>query len=242
MRRVERVRARVSFADLQRMPDDGNRYELHDGELCVVPSPLPIHQIVAQRLFLALNEFARDDGGAVFMAPFDIVLSDYDVAQPDLIYFGPEAARRIDIREHIPFAPDIAIEVLSPTTARLDRGRKCDLFARYGIAEYWIVDPDARLAEVRILDAGRYSEPLIIRSGRYESRTRTGLSWTSNRCLWDSNRPDVTSPQTASGQSGPAPRPIDRAARSPRIARAAQCLLARTCTSSRSRSSRPHRA
>ena len=135
MRRVGRVRVRVSFADLQRMPDDGNRYELYDGELRVVPSPLPIHQLIAQRLFLALSEFTRNHGGAIFMAPFDIVLSDYNVVQPDLIYFGPASAGCINLYEHVRFPPDLAVEVISPSTAQVDHGAKRDLLARYGVPE-----------------------------------------------------------------------------------------------------------
>ena len=73
---MEAVKQPVSYADLQRMPDDGNRYELYDGELSVVPSPLPIHQIVSKRLFVALFQWTQDNGGEVFYAPFDIVFSE----------------------------------------------------------------------------------------------------------------------------------------------------------------------
>ena len=133
MRRMEAVKPPVSYADLQRMPDDGNRYELYDGELWVVPAPLPRYQRVAQRLFIALSELTARAGGEVFMAPFDIVLSEYNVVQPDVIYFGPESARRIRPDEHVRFPPDAAFEVLSPSTARNDRGRKRTLLARFRV-------------------------------------------------------------------------------------------------------------
>src|SRR5690242_1329253 len=100
MRRVEAVRPRISFADLQRMPDDGNRYELYDGELWVVPSPLPIHQIVAARLYAALMEHAREHGGVALFAPLDIVFSEYNVVQPDIVYFAPETVARLDPLEY----------------------------------------------------------------------------------------------------------------------------------------------
>src|SRR5829696_7489949 len=135
MRRVEGMKRRVSFADLQRMPDDGRRYELYDGELCVVPAPFPIHQLVVRRLLETLLAFSRTSGGQVFNAPFDIVLTDYDVVEPDLIYFGPEAASRIRPKEHVRFPPDLAIEVLSASTQRIDRGRKSDLLARHHVPE-----------------------------------------------------------------------------------------------------------
>jgi Uma2 family endonuclease len=176
MRRVDTVKPRVSYADLQRMPDDGRRYELYDGELCVVPSPLPIHEIVKRRLFERLLRYARRYGGEVFDAPFDIVLSEFDVVQPDLIYFGPESSRRIRLHEHVRFAPDLAIEVLSPSTAGIDRGRKRDLLARYRVPEYWIVDPDRRQVEQYLLRQHRYGEPVILLAPQtLESTAARGL-------------------------------------------------------------------
>ncbi|MGH9346058.1 MAG: Uma2 family endonuclease [Vicinamibacterales bacterium] len=185
MRRVEGVTRRVSFADLQRMPDDGNRYELFDGELRVVPSPVPIHQRLVRRLLEIVLEFTKHAGGEVFNAPFDIVLSDYDVVQPDIIYFSPATAARIRPREHVRFRPDLAIEVLSPSTARIDRGRKRELLARHGLPEYWLADYDARTLEVWLLaapetplvaGASRIESPRILESGTYTSSTQPGLA------------------------------------------------------------------
>ena len=176
MRDVETVKRRVGYADLQRIPEDGYRYELYDGELCVVPSPLPIHQIVAQRLFLALNDFAQDHGGQAFLAPFDVVLSEFNVIQPDVLYYGPESAARINLREHVRFAPELAIEVLSPSTARNDHGRKRDLAARYRIAEYWVVDTDVRRIEVSTLQVDGYERPMIADGDLLRSATIAGLA------------------------------------------------------------------
>src|SRR5688572_9831206 len=119
MRGVEATRRRVSFADLQRMPDDGNRYELYDGELRALQAPIPIHQRVAGRLFLLLTEYAKSAGGEAFYAPFNIVLTEYDVVEPDLMYFRPEKAARIKPLQYVRFPPDLAIEVLSPSTTRV---------------------------------------------------------------------------------------------------------------------------
>src|SRR5882672_6034105 len=169
MRPVEGVKRPVSYADLQRMPDDGNRYELYDGELWMVPSPLPIHQAIVGRLYLALSATAKTHGGAVYLAPLDIVLSEYNVFQTDLIFFGPESARRIRPREHVRFPPDAAFEVLSPSTARNDRGRKRRLLAQYRVPEYWVIDPKERSIEIsRLTDIG-YGDPLVIASGRSTS-------------------------------------------------------------------------
>jgi Uma2 family endonuclease len=176
MRRVEAMKRRVSFADLQRMPDDGKHYELYDGELHVVPAPMPVHQRVARRLFEALLEFSRHAGGEVFFAPFDVVLTEYDVVEPDLIYFGPGKARRVKDWEYVRFAPDLAVEVLSPSTARIDRGRKRDLLARHAVREYWIADPTTRSLEVSILAEDAYGLPRRVEAGRYESASLPGLA------------------------------------------------------------------
>ena len=166
MRRMEAVKPPVSYADLQRMPDDGNRYELYDGELWVVPAPLLRHQIVAQRLFVALHEAVKRSGGAAFIAPLDIVFSEYNVVQPDVIYFGPESAQRLRADELVRFPPDAAFEVLSPSTARNDRGRKRDLMARYRVPEYWIIDPKAHVVEIFRSSEHGYGDPEVVESGR----------------------------------------------------------------------------
>src|SRR5437870_9045693 len=175
MRRVDAVKRPVSFADLQRMPDDEKRYELYDGELRVVPSPMPRHQRVAQRLFIELYELAARSGGEVFMAPFDIVLSEYNVVQPDVIYFAPESARRIRPDEHVRFPPDTAFEVLSPSTARNDRGQERDLMARYRVPEDWEIDPKERSIEIsRLSDIG-YGTQLVISGGPSTSSIISGF-------------------------------------------------------------------
>ncbi len=175
MRHVDAVTPPVSYADLQRMPDDGNRYELYDGELWVVPAPLPIHQIVAGRLYVALVEHARRHGGAVFIAPLDIVFSDYNVVQPDVIYFGPDSVRRLDPKQVVRVPPDAAFEVLSPSTARNDRGRKRRLMARYGVPEYWILNPLAKTVELSRLTETGYGEPLVVSEGRCGSSAIPGF-------------------------------------------------------------------
>ena len=175
MRRVEAVKPPVSFADLQRMPDDGHRYELYDGEPWVVPAPLPIHQIVAARLYSALLENVRQRGGAVFFAPLDIVLSEYNVVQPDVVYFGPGTTARLDPFEYIRFPPDAAFEVLSPSTARNDRGRKRKLMERFGVREYWVLDPRGRSIEVSRLNRGGYGEPLVVFRERCGSSVIAGF-------------------------------------------------------------------
>jgi Uma2 family endonuclease len=147
---------RVSFADLEQWPEDGRRYELYDGEIYVVPSPLPLHQVVAARLYDILRDYAQAHGGIVLFAPLDIVLTDYDVVQPDLLLFTRQRQNLIKLRKVTRYAPDLAIEIVSPGTASNDRGRKKNLFARHGVQEYWLVDPDAIRIEVYALSGDQF--------------------------------------------------------------------------------------
>jgi Uma2 family endonuclease len=173
---MEAMKQRVSFADLQRMPDDGNRYELYDGELHVVPSPILLHQLVARRLYDLLRDYMSLAGGHVFFAPLDVVLTEYDVVEPDLIYLGPGKAAQLQLNDWVRVPPDLAVEVLSPSTKRIDRGRKSELLARHRVPEYWLVDPDAGSLEVRLEQDGRYPDPMVWTSGRYDSQTLQGLT------------------------------------------------------------------
>jgi Uma2 family endonuclease len=150
------VRPRVSHTDLERAPEDGRRYELYDGEVFVVPAPLPKHQVVADRLTVMLSHYVRRHGGFAVSSPIDIVFSDFDVLQPDLVYFSADRAHLVDLNRVIRDAPDLCVEVLSPSTAATDRGKKMQMFARYQVREYWIVDPNAESLEIYELGADGY--------------------------------------------------------------------------------------
>jgi len=145
---VKAAQERVSYADLERWPEDGRRYELYNGEVFEIPSPILLHQFVLGRLYLVLSAYVQAHGGSVFVAPLDIVLTDYDVVQPDVLLFMPEREHLLDMRKVTRHAPDLAIEIVSPGTSRNDRGRKLRLFERHGVREYWLVDPDGPSVEV----------------------------------------------------------------------------------------------
>ena len=147
---------RVSFADLEKWPEDGRRFELYDGEVYEVPSPLPLHQIAAARLYDALREYTRQNGGIVLFAPLDIVLTEYDVVQPDLLLFTRERQHLVNPRKVTRVPPDLAIEILSPSTAANDRGRKMHLLARHGVREFWLVDPENETIEVYTLSGNQF--------------------------------------------------------------------------------------
>lgn len=174
---VRVVRPRVSYADLERTPEDGRRYEIYDGEVCVVPAPLPIHQVVQTLIQDGLRAWARGRGGLVLDSPIDIVFTEHDVLQPDVVLFGAARAHLIDLNRPIRHAPDLCVEVLSPSTATTDRGRKMQAYARFGVPEYWIADPAARAIEVyRLIEGGYVLAQIASGERAFESSTLEGLA------------------------------------------------------------------
>ena len=153
---VKGARIKFTYEDYCNAPED-KRYELHDGDLVVVPSPKEQHQTTTLDLAAEIRQFARRTGiGRAFVAPFDIVFSNHDVVQPDVIYVSNER-RGIITADNIQGAPDLVIEVLSPSTAHRDRTFKRALYARHGVREFWLVDTDTHTIEVLLLGEGRYN-------------------------------------------------------------------------------------
>lgn len=149
---MQDVQPRRGYADLLSMPDDGRRYEIHGGELVMVPAPIMRHQFAALEIVTVLNDYRRRSGGLAVPAPFDVVFDEHDVLQPDVVFFRAERLHLLDPDGPARAAPDLVVEVLSASTAQLDRGRKMRTFARYAVPEYWIVDPLRRRIEVHVLD------------------------------------------------------------------------------------------
>lgn len=138
-------------AELDAMPDDGYRHELIDGAIIVTPSPGFAHQVVVGSLHWALRPGAEAAGFLLLPGPFDVVLGQ-SVVVPDLL-----AARRSAFTERdLPGAPELVIEVRSPSTARIDIGLKRDLYARSAVPWYWLVDPRTPSVTVLHLVAGEY--------------------------------------------------------------------------------------
>ena len=149
------------------MPDDGKRYELLDGVVEEVTAPTIRHQRVVTRLVVMLVRMLHESGlGEVFVAPLDVVLGDRTVAQPDLLFVSNENARILNER-NARGAPDLVIEVLSDSTRRKDVLRKRRLYARAGVAWYWIVDPEIDRIEFLRLEGddyavvGRFEAPAV---------------------------------------------------------------------------------
>lgn len=121
--------------DLDAMPDDGNRYELLEGEVVMSPSPRPRHQLVGTELLVLLYQ-ACPDHLRISTAPFDVVLGEHDVLIPDILVVDPAG---LDDRG-MNGPPALVVEILSPSTRRRDLGQKKRIYERSGVASYWVVD------------------------------------------------------------------------------------------------------
>ena len=139
----------ITWQDVQLMPDDGNRYEAIDGDVYVTPAPTFRHQRVSWRLGKALDRLLEEPGhGVVVPVPFGVEFpATGEGVQPDLLFVSKER-RGIISNAGLTGAPDLAVEILSRSTANRDRGLKLRLYKRQGVREYWIVDPDENVVDV----------------------------------------------------------------------------------------------
>jgi len=154
--------------------DDGRRYELLDGELEeMTPAPTPYHQGVSGNLFLAFGPLKKSGKFVVLAAPVDVVLEEHNVVQPDIVLIRSERASIVG-EKNIRGAPDVLVEILSPSTRKKDRSRKKKLYARHEVPFHWIVDLDAACIERYRLEGTAYaliektSKPGVIRAGELD--------------------------------------------------------------------------
>ena len=146
----------LTYADYAAIPDDGHRYQLLEGELVMTPSPNRWHQEVSYQLVFKLLAYVQEhDLGLMYHAPLDVTLDDHSVVQPDIFFISKERAGILQ-DGRILGAPDMCVEILSPGTVRLDRVRKLELYARFDVTHYWIVDLSARTIEEYVLSGDLY--------------------------------------------------------------------------------------
>ncbi len=151
-----RISAKFSYEDLQHIPPDRYRYEIVDGELFVTPAPIPLHQRIVMNLGAHLwNHVRAHRLGEVFVAPLDVVFTSETVLEPDIIFLS---RARLDIigEKYLSGPPDLVVEVLSKSSARLDRDIKPKQYARYGVPEFWRIDPEGKTVEVFRLQKDEY--------------------------------------------------------------------------------------
>ena len=147
---------KFTYEDYLLLPEDGNRHELLNGEHVMTPSPNTRHQRISRTLLTALSNFLSEHPlGEVFDAPYDVVMSDFDVCEPDLVVVAKDQASIIT-DANIQGAPALVVEILSEGTRKRDEKIKRGLYERYGVREYWIVDPELELVKVYRLQDNRY--------------------------------------------------------------------------------------
>jgi len=158
------VHIKFTVTDYRNLPEsETRRCELLGGDIVMVPSPSFKHQSIAAALFGFLERFVKEGRlGIVRFAPLDVIFSDEDVAQPDLLFISNERSKIIQ-EDAIHGAPDLIVEILSPSTAERDRTYKRTLYARSGVSEYWLVEPETYTVEVLTLEQNGYHQ-----AGRYQ--------------------------------------------------------------------------
>jgi len=144
-----------TYEDVQRLPEDGRRYEVIDGVLYVSPSPRQIHQLLSRRLQHFFYQFELEEQGYIYDAPMDLIMPGCTPVQPDLIFLLPEQFDQIQ-EKYIEGAPHLLVEILSPDSASRDRVKKLRKYAAAGVPYYLLVDPVAQTLEVLQLDGSTY--------------------------------------------------------------------------------------
>ena len=165
-----------TYADYSSLPE-GSHYQLIGGDLVMTPAPSTYHQRISKRIEFIFVGFLekKSDMAEVLYAPIDVYFSDKEVYQPDIIVISRE---RIDIigEDKIEGAPDLIVEILSPSTAYYDLRHKKDVYARGGVREYWIVDPLEKSIEIHTnTDSGFNCTTKAIVSGEVTSGLYSGL-------------------------------------------------------------------
>ena len=148
--------ASLTYDDYSQIPDDGNRYEVIDGVLFMSPSPFVRHQRVLRNLSMFLSNWVEDSrAGEILFAPMDVVLSEHNIVQPDILFVSGVRSSIIE-EKNIQGAPDLLIEIISEGNRRHDEVRKRDLYEAYGVKEYWVVDPVLETIKVYRLEEERF--------------------------------------------------------------------------------------
>lgn len=154
-------------------------YQIIDGEVVMTPSPSPFHQDIILNLAEKLRPYIRSKHlGKLLLSPLDISFSDVEVYQPDLAFVRQMRIEGVR-KDKIETLPDLVVEVLSPSNAYHDLTHKKEIYAKYGVAEYWIIDPIAETIEILVNESGLYrTEALLRKPALLESGMFPGFSMT----------------------------------------------------------------
>lgn len=156
---AEQTNIRMTAAEFFELPESNQPTELLDGELIMSPAPIPLHQRLTRHLYDLLAKLIPN--GEIFFAPTDVHFDEFNVAQPDLLWIAENSRCKVGAK-YLEGPPDLIIEIFSPGTTKRDKSDKFSLYERFGIREYWMVDPVEKYVEVYVWDAGKF-----VRQGVY---------------------------------------------------------------------------
>lgn len=166
------ARVKLTYDDFLLFPDDGQRHELIGGEHYVTPSPNLTHQQILGNLFFLLRSYLEQKPiGRAFLSPLDVVFSNFDVVEPDLLYVSRERAPEILTVKHVAGAPDLVVEIGSPSTRRRDETIKRELYERWNVSEYWVVDTKTDVLRVYRQTSSGFDRPTELSRERGEVLT-----------------------------------------------------------------------
>jgi Uma2 family endonuclease len=154
---------KLTYEDYLGFPEDGFRHEIIEGEHYMSPPPLVRHQRILLRISYLIQSYLETHAiGEVLFAPVAVLLSEFNVFEPDLLYLSHERAHQLT-EKNLQGAPDLVVEILSPSTKSRDKRLKREVYERTGVDEYWVVDPDLNLVDVYRRDGERFAEPVQYR-------------------------------------------------------------------------------
>ena len=152
---------KLTYDDFLLFPDDGQRHELIDGDHYVTPCPITKHQRVSGNLHWLLRSYLEVQPiGEVFYAPFDVIFSEFDVVEPDLLYMSNARAAEVLTSKNVKGTPELVVEIGSPSTRKRDETIKRRLYERSGVAEYWIVDPKLDVIRIHRRGSAGFERPV----------------------------------------------------------------------------------
>ena len=153
---AEQIKTRMTAKEFLQLPETNLPLQLLDGEVIEMNAPTLPHQDVVGNTFVLFKLKARELGGKAYIAPVDVYFDELNMPQPDVMWLASDSKCQMIGVERLSGAPDLIAEVLSPTTAHIDRKKKFRLYEKYGVREYWLVEPRDQLIEVFQLQVGRF--------------------------------------------------------------------------------------
>ena len=153
---AEQIKTRMTAAEFLQLPETNLPVQLLNGEVIEMNAPTLPHQDVVGNIFVLFKLKARERGGKAYVAPVDVYFDELNIPQPDVIWLAPDSQCQAFGTERLVGAPDLIAEVLSPSTAHVDRKSKFRLYEKHGVREYWMVEPRDQLVEVWQHQEGRF--------------------------------------------------------------------------------------